>query len=180
MYITFLPGRYLLRQDKKREHRRSQQAQNLASPADKHAGNAPRVGKAAVTALTTGARAARARAAANKLQEDTRKEGGGRDREVKAEVHLTSVCEVSEKKEKDSGGVGSSPASMAFVRVAAATRAGQFTAQQPVPLVTIGNPSTGELQYNQLLRNSLGPRFKTNPQHGLVSVYYADGSIFCV
>ena len=122
----------------------------MASPADKHTGNirnTPRVGKAAVTALTTAARAARARAAANKLREDTRKEGGGRDREVKAEVHLTSVCEVSKKKEEDSGGVGTSPATMAFVRVAAATRARQFTAQQPVPQVTIGNPSpsAGEL-----------------------------------
>ena len=148
--LTFLPGRYLLRQDKKREHRRSQQAQNPASSGDKHTGNVrntPRVAKGAVTALTTAARAARARAAANKLQEDTRKEGTCRDKKVKAEVHLTSVCEVSEKEEKDSGGVGTTPAAMVFVRVAAATGTRQFTPQQPV---TIGNPppSTGEL-HNQ-------------------------------
>ena len=148
--LTFLLGRYLLRQDKKREHRRSQQAQNPASSGDKHTGNVrntPRVAKGAVTALTTAARAARARAAANKLQEDTRKEGTCRDKKVKAEVHLTSVCEVSEKEEKDSGGVGTTPAAMAFVRVAAATGTRQFTPQQPV---TIGNPSpsTGEL-HNQ-------------------------------
>lgn len=148
--LTFLLGRYLLRQDKKREHRRSQLAQNPGSSGDKHTGNVrntPRVTKGAVTALTTAARAARARAAANKLQEDTRKEGTCRDKKVKAEVHLTSVCEVSEKEEKDSGGVGTTPAAMAFMRVAAATGTRQFTPQQPV---TIGNPSpsTGEL-HNQ-------------------------------
>jgi len=106
------------------------------------------VAKGAVTALTTAARAARARAAANKLQEDTRKEGAGRDKEVKAEVHLTSVCEVSEKEEEDSGGLGTTPAAMAFVRVAAATGTRQFTPQQPV---TVGNssPSAGELHHNQ-------------------------------
>jgi len=134
-------ARYLLRQDKKREYRRSLQAQHLASPADKLTSSVhnTQVAKAAVTALTTAARAARARAAANKLQEEKGHARSGKGKGVQAVVHLATVHENSGKEGSDLNTAATTSTSTAFAKMAAAARMRQFTSQQPVSQITMSS-----------------------------------------